>query len=77
MVTVLGGGRFVFELVQGPGKGTADVVDRWNSLWPLNGDDDASADSGVFAHVGKTHGPRENERARDPSFQWTGEIGQH
>ncbi len=53
MVTVLGGGRFVFELVQGRGKGTADVVDRWNSLWPLKGDDDARADSGVFAHVGK------------------------
>jgi len=56
MVTVLGGGRFVFELVQGPGKGTVDVVDRWDSLWPLKGDDDARADSGAFAHVGKAQG---------------------
>ncbi len=69
MVTVLGGGRFVFELVQGPGKGTADVVDRWNSLWPLKAGEDGIGAVPVFAHVGKAQGTPQG--LRSPALRLT------
>ncbi len=35
MVTPLGAERFAFALVSGARKGATEVLDRWESAWPM------------------------------------------
>ncbi len=47
VVTPLGAGRFAFALVRGVGKGAGEVIDRWESLWPPNGEPSDGSRSGL------------------------------